>query len=704
MADHEDGHAPADSELERYGRYRVPRQRPLVPDLSPGPIQRGRKPGSRYVRVTPSSERPFLPLEEGGYRATDAAMRPRGLAESALRQLKRALVGAPLATSETEEQKIPKVKALAVFSSDALSSSAYATDEILLVLVAAGAGALTHSIEIALAIGALLAIVTFSYRQTIRAYPNGGGAYIVARENLGNAAGLSAAAALSVDYILTVAVSVAAGVFAITSAFPEIQHLSVEVSVVAVALITLANLRGIRESSTIFAIPTYVFIASFFVLIVAGFVRILLDPGLSASVPDSALAAGSASLSPFLILRAFASGSAALTGVEAISNGIPAFKKPESRNAATTLTLMAGILAIFFIGLTVLAHQLGVRHADEISVPAQIAATVFGKNIVFYVIQASTALILLLAANTSYADFPRLGSILARDRFLPHQFAFRGDRLGFSHGIIVLGAASSALLILFGADVDRLIPLYAFGVFVSFTLSQSGMVVHWLRLRGPGWKQSAAVNGVGAVATAVVALIVGATKFADGAWISMLLMAILALLLAAVHRHYGRFQDRVQIGEREDLPPDTRHSSLGRNGLRGLDVIVPIDEVNRPALQAFDYARSVSSRVSVVHVTDEAEHAEALRRRWSQFAPDAPLVVIESPYRSFLAPMLAYIDAIDRTDPDGDVAVVLSRLVPAHFWQQPLHNQSAAALQKALSHRPRTIIIEVPYLLDGSDA
>jgi amino acid transporter len=672
------------------------RPAPLTPNLELREVRRGTKPGSRYVRLTPKRELPFRRVGEGEFQATEVALRPRSSAERVWLGFKRIVVGAPLATSELEEQKISKIKALAVFSSDVLSSSAYATDEILLVLVAAGTGALTHSIEVAVAIGILLAIVTLSYRQTIRAYPNGGGAYIVSRENLGDTAALTAASALSVDYILTVAVSVAAGIFAITSAFPELNAYSVELSIAVIAFVTLANIRGIRESSTIFAVPTYAFIFAFATLLIGGFIRIILDPGLEAPVVESAVPAGTAALGPLLLLRAFASGSAALTGTEAISNGIPAFKKPESQNAAVTLMWMALILGSFFIGLTVLAHQLGVRHADEISVPAQVAKTVFGGGLLFYIIQAATALILLLAANTSYADFPRLASILAKDKFLPHQFTFRGDRLAFSHGIVVLGLAATALLIVFDADVDRLIPLYAFGVFVSFTLSQSGMVIHWLRLREPGWKGSIVMNAVGAAATFVVALIIGGTKFIDGAWISMCIMAILALAFAAVHAHYRSVTTKLEV--QQPLKP-ARSPPAGRDQGHTRAIIMPVDELNRAVLHTLAFARSFSDNVTAVHITDELEEGEALREAWERTVPDTPIVIIESPYRSFVAPMLTYIDAIDSVDPGAYITVVLPEFVPEHFWQGWLHNQSAGRLKRALQGRPNTVIINVPYHL-----
>jgi amino acid transporter len=688
-----------DERHEDHRSFRVPRKRD-VPDVEQTEILQGTKPGSRYGRRVRERERRFAPVgsEGAAFRATDRATAPRSGSERFMRRVRKVLVGAPIASEEAGEQRLSKTKALAVFSSDALSSSAYATDEILLVLIAAGTGAITHSIEIALAIGVLLTIVTFSYRQTIKAYPSGGGAYIVARENLGDVAGLTAAAALSVDYILTVAVSIAAGVFAITSAFPDLHPLSVEISVTLVALITLLNLRGLRESGTIFAIPTYVFILAFTVLIVGGFARLALDPSLVAKIPESVVNPPDVPkhLGAFLFLRAFASGCAALTGVEAISNGIPAFKKPESRNASVTLVWMAVILGVFFIGLTILAHELGVQHADKVSVPAQVAGAVFTGYFrpVFFFIQVSTAFILILAANTSYADFPRLGSILARDRFLPHQFTFRGDRLAFSNGIIVLGAAAAVLLAAFEADVDRLIPLYAFGVFVSFTLSQSGMVIHWIRLKESGWQRSIVINFTGAVATAVVAIIVGGTKFSEGAWISMIAMFALAVAFFSIYKHYTGV-------ERKLLVP--RGAILDAGKRRKQTVLVPVDELNRAILRTVDYARSVSANVTALHITDDLQQAQELRREWESMVLDVPLVMIDSPFRSFVAPVLSYIDALDRSDPGHFVTVVLPEFRTAWPWQRFLHNQSARRLKSVLLDRPNTVVTEVPYFLSGAE-
>jgi amino acid transporter len=632
--------------------------------------------------------------EEGTFRATARATAPRTGIERLLRSLRRITVGAPISSEHLEEQRLPKTKALAVFSSDALSSSAYATDEILLVLVTAGTTALVWSIPIACAIVVLLGIVTFSYRQTIRAYPSGGGAYIVARDNLGDGPGITAAAGLSVGYVMTVAVSIAAGVFAVVSAFPELHDVRVPIAVGAVAIITLLNLRGIRESGTIFAIPTYGFIIAFAVLLVAGFIRLMIDPDLRAEEPEAGwAAAGSAGMLWFVVLRAFSSGSAALTGVEAISNGIPAFKKPEPQNAQATLMGMAAILAVLFLGITILADQLGVRHSDEISAPAQIARTVFGENLVFYGIQAFTALILFLAANTAYADFPRLGSILARDKFLPHQFLFRGDRLAFSTGIIVLGVTSAILLVVFQADVNSLIPLYAFGVFLSFTLSQSGMVVHWLRSREPGWQRSVVINGIGAATTGVVSLIVGATKFVDGAWIAMLAIAVLAIVLWSIYQHYTGVHRKLAVPAGSIFRVEPHRQAM----------IVPVDEINQAIMRTVAYARSLSPNVTAIHITDDVDHGQQLRRDWEAAVLDVPMVLIDSPYRSFVAPVISYIDALDKADPGQYVTVVVPEYRSLWPWQRFLHNQSARRLRSAIEERPNTVIIEVPYHLSSPE-
>ena len=681
------GDAPTDN--GRADVRRIPRTRQPA-DLEQTEILKGAKPGTRYARRIRAGERRFEAGDEGTIRATARATRPTTAGGRLWQGVRRVFVGSPISSEELEEQRLSKTKALAVFSSDALSSSAYATDEILLVLIAAGTTALVWSVPIAIAIVTLLAIVTFSYRQTIRAYPSGGCAYIVARDNMGDLAGLTAAAGLSVGYIMTVAVSIAAGVFAVVSAFPELNDYRVPIAVSAVAIITLLNLRGIRESGTIFAIPTYGFIVAFSVLLVWGFIRLMLDPDLTAEVPESAHEVGAASITAFLVLRAFSSGSAALTGVEAISNGIPAFKKPEVNNAQTTLMTMAVILGILFLGITVLANELEVRHASEISAPAQIAKTVFGDGSpLFYLIQGFTALILFLAANTAYADFPRLGSILARDRFLPHQFLFRGDRLAFSNGIIVLGVTSALLLIVFAADVNRLIPLYAFGVFLSFTLSQSGMVLHWLRIKEQGWHTSIVINGVGAVTTGVVAVIVGSTKFVDGAWLAMVGIAFLGLVLWAIHRHYTGVEEALEVPE--DVIIDTRPTHQV--------VLVPIDRIDRSVLRTVEFARSISPNVTALHITDDLAAGQALRDQWQNSVLDVPLVIINSPYRSFVRPVVSYIDALDKADPGEYVTVVLPEFRTRYPWEKLLHNQSSNRLKSALLDRHNTVVVEVPFHL-----
>jgi amino acid transporter len=683
-------------DLERYGRYRVPRRRePLIPGLELHEVRKGVKPGSRYVRLVPRSEQPFRSLGRPDLlEATEAAIRPRTAVEAAWRQFKRVLVGTPLASTQLVHERLTKVKALAVFSSDLLSSSAYATEEILLILILAGTGAFSFSIPVSLAIAALAAIVVTSYRQTVRAYPSGGGAYLVAKDNLGTLPGLAAGASLLVDYTLTVAVSVAAGVAAITSAAPALHDERVLLGVSFIGLITLGNLRGLRESGTIFAIPAYIFIASFGSMLVVGLVRVLLDSDLQAAAPPNAVAAGTQGVGLLLVLRAFSSGSAALTGIEAVSNGVPNFKPPESKNAATVLVWMAIILATFFVGLTVLAHQFDVAPSETKTVVAQVAETVFGKTPLFYIVQAATAMILVLAANTSFNGLPVLASVMAKDRFLPRQFSFRGDRLAFSYGIAALGAASAGLLIIFGGEVHRLIPLYAVGVFAGFTLSQLGMVSHWRSARGGGWRRALVVNGVGAVATGVVAVIIASTKFMSGAWISLLGIGFLTYLLFAIRRHYDRVSEQLEVTTTAKVttgPQEAREHTQA--------VLVPVDDVNEAVRRTVEYARTVSENVTALHVSDDAAEAEEMRQRWEEVIPEVPLVIIESPYRSFIAPILTYIDALDHSHPGETITVLLPELVPARPWHRFLHNQSAAHLKKALRARPNTLVVGVPYRL-----
>ncbi|HEY7801918.1 MAG TPA: APC family permease [Dehalococcoidia bacterium] len=665
------------------------RNRSVLPDAQ-AEIHRGHLPGSRYARLTRTRQRTFeRGGVEGNLRATQAADVPRTASGRLWRDFKRLLIGRPLASSRLSEERLGKTKALAIFASDALSSTAYATEEILLVLVLATAGALTFSIPISLAIATLLIIVATSYRQTIRAYPQGGGAYKVAMENLGVAPGLIAGASLVVDYTLTVAVSTAAGVAAITSAVPELHEERVILAVVFVSMITIGNLRGLRESGSIFAIPTYIFLVTFIVMLIVGFVRVSL--GDIQAVPHrDTIAFGGGGVTIFLILRAFSSGATALTGIEAISNGVPAFKDPSPKNAATTLTWMAGILTVIFVSLTVLAHVLHVYPSSSKTVIAQVADAVFGGGPMFYIMQAATAFILVLAANTSFAGLPALASVMARDRYLPHIFAFRGDRLGYSNGIMVLCLASIGLLVLYGADTTRLIPLYAVGVFVGFTLSQSGMVIHWRASREAGWKRAMIINGIGAVATGIVALIIASTKFSHGAWVSILAICVLTALFWMTGSYYRTVKRRLAVGSDEifvDIGA-RRHSQL---------VLVPIDDLNRATVRAVSYARSISDNVTAINVTDDLEEAANLRRAWERHLVDVPLVIVESEYRSLVGPVLAYVDALDRRDAEDVITIVLPEYVARWPWERILHNQSSGRLKKTLLERANTVVIDVPY-------
>ncbi len=636
-------------------------------------------------------------MEAGEYRATDVAIRPRTTAERLWRGFKRVLVGRPLATSQLIHERLSKVKALPIFASDNLSSSAYATEEMLLILVLAGTAALSYSIPISIAIVGLVATVALSYSQVIRGYPNGGGAYVVAKENLGAIPGVVAGASLIADYVLLVAVSVAAGVAAVTSAIPELHDYRVPLAVGCVALLTVVNLRGTRESATVFVLPTYLFIFSFGAMILVGFARLLLGHDLTAEAPPNAIQAGDLGVSAFLLMRAFSSGSAALTGIEAVSNGVPSFKPPESRNASIVLVWMAGILALFFLGTTVLAHEVHAVPSETRTIVAQIAESVFEGGPLFYIVQLTTMLVLLLAANTSFAGLPGLASVMARDRFLPRQFAFRGDRLAFSNGIIVLGLAAAALLVIFRAETHSIIPLYAVGVFVGFTLAQLGLVIHWRRQRGTaGARASLIINACGAAITTLVTIIVASTKFVDGAWITIGVIALLAYLSTRIHRHYRDVNEQLAVVP--DRPATTPVSVAGERGEPV--VLMPIEEINQAVLATLAYALTISRNVTAIHVTDDLEEGERVRVEWERSAPrDAPIVIIESPYRSLLAPILAYVDALDRAQPGTPITVVLPEFIPGRAWQRVLHNQSAKRLQRALTGRPNTYLINVPHHL-----
>jgi amino acid transporter len=652
----------------------------------------GHKSGSRYARLARSAQRTFQPGETAHtIVATPVADAPRTFSEGLWRGFKKLVIGAPIASSRLDEERLSKVKALAIFASDALSSTAYATEEILLVLVLAGSAALTLSIPISIAIAALLIIVSTSYRQTIRAYPQGGGAYKVALENLGTAPGLIAGASLVVDYTLTVAVSTAAGVAAITSAIPELHDERVPIAVVCVLLLTVGNLRGVRESGSIFALPTYFFLGTFTLMIGVGFVRLVLGD-IAPAPHDGSIAVGTSSLGLFLLLRAFSSGATALTGIEAISNGVPAFKAPEPKNAAATLTWMAAILTTLFISLTILAHQIEVYPSETKTVVAQIADAVFAGGPLFYVVQGATALILVLAANTSFAGLPALASVMARDRYVPHIFAFRGDRLGYSNGIMVLAVLSIVLLIVFGADTHRLIPLYAVGVFVGFTLSQFGMVVHWRKSDEPGRQRAMIINFIGGTASGVVAVIIATTKFTHGAWISMLAITLLAILFARIGSYYRRVHRELAL----DL--ETTRAPRAATAF-DQPILLAVDDVNRATIRAVSYALSISSNVTAIHITGEGQDAADLRAAWASLLLDVPLTVIETEYRTLSGPVMAYVDSLDRANPGGVITVMLPEYIARRPWQRMLHNQSAQRMRKALTNRPNTVVIEVPYQL-----
>jgi amino acid transporter len=838
------------SEEERY---------PLVLDeddptlLIRSEVRQGSKLGDVRVRRVLPTQQKLKRIEAGMLEATSAADIPQTPLERMTRRFKHFIIGTPLATARAEHERLSKFKALAVLSSDVISSVAYATEAILLTLIAAGSSNLWLTFFICVAIVTLLGIVALSYLQTIPAYPNGGGSYIVAKDNLGTLPGLTAAASLMIDYVLTVSVSVAAGVLALVTLFPEIAPYVVPIDVTLVAVISLVNLRGVRESATVFAIPTYLFVGSALLLILVGIVKVFFfdHHALFGNFPA---VQATESLSLFLILRSFAAGCAALTGTEAISNGIPAFRRPEARNASMTLIWMVLILGTLFVGTTVLALGYGIIANPEgnPTVIGQIARLVFTGPLAFMYpfFQIATLFILVLAANTSYSDFPRLSSLLARDHFLPHQFAFRGDRLAFSTGIISLAILASLLLVAFNGVTTALINLYAVGVFLSFTLSQGGMVRHWWRLRASqrGWLRSMIINAIGATATLIVALVIASTKFIEGAWIVVLLIPLLVLTFLFIRNHYLRVErerttavplspkdvqhrlivplddlnhaarqslayarsisahvtaihvnldqdstsalrtkwetwqasltedEQVQLEviepvqrslvrcllsylnrEQQNHPDETltvivpeiaEHSVIKRlfahpktfrlkwalffhpkivvtNVSRDAQqsptptrprairhrFIVPIAELDRPSVQSLAYARSISPHVAAVHVAIDPQDAEAVRAKWEKVRQhwtaeeEARLVVIESPYRSLIRPLLAYINTIQDVHPETTVTVILPEFVVAHWWEVLLHNQTAWRLKTALMAHPGIVVTNIPqHLSRGTES
>ena len=613
--------------------------------------------------------------------------------------VKRLLIGRPLSSREFEQQRLPKRLALGVFSTDAIASTAFATQEILVVLVpAAGMAALGYLVPISLLVVALLVIVVLSYRQTLYAYPNGGGSYIVSRENLGTNPSLVAAASLLVDYTLTVSVSVAAGVAAITSAIAALRGYEVELAVALIVLIALGNLRGVRESGRLFAPPTYVYVSMMTLLVVWGLFRTFTGDLQPLPVNHAQLAhftGGETMLGGvtfFLLMRAFSSGAVALSGVEAISNGVQAFRKPESRNAAITLMWTGFILGSLFTGIAVLADQLRPTLSENETILSQMGHAVFGGGGPLYIVlQASTAAILTLSANTAYADFPRLSGIIAGDGFMPRQLANRGDRLVLSNGILVLSIAAGGLVIGFGASVSSLIPLFAVGLFTAFTLSQAGMVVHHWRLREPRWRAGLVINGVGALATTLVTAVILVSKFTEGAWIPTLVIPLLVLLFKGIHHHYATV-DRAMRVEPGIKLPDIQHT-----------VIVLVGpKVHIGVIQALAYARSLRPDfLHAVSVAYDADQANRIREQWERFDLDIPLDVVDSPYREINEPVLEYLDDIDARWSSDVVTVIIPELVVRHWWQQLLHNQTALWLKVRLLFREGTVVTSVPsHVLD----
>ena len=647
----------------------------------------GRLAADRRIRVRRQTSPYFRYAAPGVVTARPAAIAdPHPLGQAAART-RRVLFGRPLASDEESEERLSIPKALAVFSSDNLSSVAYATEAIMFTLLAAGTAAFWLTIPISILIVAVLGIIVVSYRQTIRAYPNGGGSYIVAKENLGQSAGLVAAAALLVDYVLTVSVSVAAEVAAITSAFPGLSSdVRVPVATACILAVMLVNLRGIRESGTVFAVPTYVFLVSMLALIAMGIGRTLLGdaPQVSGVTP---VVVPAETLGILLLMRAFADGCSAITGVEAVSNGVPAFRRPEASNARTTLAVMGALVGFMFLGCSYLAGVVGAVPSTNETVISQIGRAVFGTNVAYYVLQLSTMGILILAANTSFADFPRLSSLLARDGYMPSRFAFRGERLAFNAGIVALAVLSIVVLAAFGGRVEALIPLYAIGVFTSITLSQAGMVVHWRRDRTGDWRRSIAINGVGAVATGIVAVVFAVAKFALGAWLIVIIIPILVGGMMLIGRQYRRRRIETEVGAESVIGPPRRHQR----------VMVPAADVTRDVVQAIRFARTMSDDVTAVHVTDDVEAGERIRARFERQLPGVPLVIVESPFRSLVRPLVRFLEDAAEDHPDDVVVVLLPEYVPRHWWERFLYNENGRRIERALLGNANILVAEVPY-------
>jgi amino acid transporter len=656
--------------------------------------EKGRRPGERIVRIVRPHRDEFRRAGAGVYVATEHVLRPETPLGRAYDAVRRVLIGKRLPTEAEAVERVSKKIGLAIFASDNISSSAYATEEMMRVLVFAGAAGLALTIPLHLAILVILGIVVLSYLQAIRAYPGGGGSYIVASENLGMLAGLVAAASLIVDYILTVSVSVASGVAALGAAIPWAYDHRVAVGLVVILVVMVGNLRGIRESGNIFAAPTYLYVVSLGAVLLYGLARWSTGTLPQHVSPQSSLPGSTQPLALLLVLRAFASGASGLTGVEAVANGVQAFKEPVVPNAGRTLLVMAALFGALFFGVGLLATAMGVLpdQSEQQTVLSQITAGLVGNgSLAFWTVQIATMLLLTLAANTSFNGFPRLTSILAGDHFLPRIFRFRGDRLVFTGGIVVLAIVSSLLIVAYQGSVTGLIPLYTVGVFIAFTLSQAGLVKHWyeLRTREPGWRWRATVNALGAATTGIVALEVAVSKFVLGAWMVLVLIPLLIGMMWGIRQHYLRLRG----AQRPETPLEPEEIRLR--------AIVPIAELNVPARQALAFARAMADgAVTAVHVTDDPESAERLQEQWRDSnLRAANLVVIESPYRSLAGPLLRYIDALHEGHPQDTLVIVLPEYVPSHWWEHLLHNQTALRLKAALLFHPGVIVANVPYHL-----
>ena len=653
---------------------------------------RGRKIGDRRVVVDRPHARYFRYLGPGNLEAKLEAQAPRTGYQRRMATLRGFLFGRPLPSEAELTERLPKWKALPVFSSDVMSSVAYATGAMMLILAGAGQQNFKFVLGLSVVVVALLIIVTFSYRQTIRAYPNGGGSYIVAHANLGVLAGLIAAGSLLTDYVLTVSVSVSAGIQAIYSAFPGLQRWSVELIVVAILLVMVVNLRGLRESGTLFASPTYIFIGSMLLLIGVGVFRLLIGglPQVQDVAPLTGLA--SENIGIFLLCKAFADGCSAMTGTEAVANGVPAFKPPEWKNAQQTMIIMATLLGVMFLGTSLLAVNIGAHPAGALgggeSVLSQVGRTVFdGRGPLYYILQFSTMGILVLAAQTSFADFPRLSSILARDGFFPRQFALRGERLAFNSGIVALALASIALVVAFQGSADRLIGLYAIGVFTSFTLSQSGMVRHWFKERGAGWRRSALINSVGAVVTGVVVVVIAISKFDQGVWMVIIVVPILIGMMLFIKHEYET------EGRGLDVQPDLVFGPPHRRQR----VVVAAQAMSRAVVQAVRVAQTMGEEVQLVHVTLDHAEGERFRERVERQLPGVRVVLVDSPYRALVRPFVRYLEVSQAEDPNMVTIVLLPEHLPLHWWDRILYNQNIHRIRAALVGRKEFVVLDTPY-------